>query len=86
METPLDTRTTTGCTENKDKDTYEHTGGGESPVEDKPQEGEKEREIERGERQRVDHERGSAMADTDIGLGKWHHLFLFSTSYIKYRF
>lgn len=31
-------------------------------------------------RQWVNHERGSAMADTDIWLGKWHHLFLFSTS------
>lgn len=25
-------------------------------------------------------ERGSAMVDADIWLGKWHHLFLFSTS------
>lgn len=35
---------------------------------------------EREKRQWVNHERGSAMADTDSWLGKWHHLFLFSTS------
>lgn len=34
----------------------------------------------REKRQWVNHERGSAMADTDTWLGKWHHLFLFSTS------
>lgn len=47
METPtapLDITTTTGCTKNKDKDTYKTPYWGEkSPVRDKSQEGERER-------------------------------------------
>lgn len=41
--TPLDIRTTTGCTKNKDKDTYKTPYWGKSPVRDKLQEKERER-------------------------------------------
>lgn len=72
--TPPFKHNTTRCTKNKDGHIRNILGGKKSPVKDKLQKREREK------RQWVNHERGSAMADTDSWLGKWHHLFLFSTS------
>lgn len=64
---------TTWCTKNKDGRTRNILGGEKKSCQRQTAE-------EREKRQWVNHERGSAMADTDSWLGKWQHLFLFSTS------
>lgn len=76
METPTPPfkHNTTWCTKNKDGRTRNILGGGKKVLSKTNCRGEREK------RQWVNHERGSAMADTDSWLGKWHHLFLFSTS------